>query len=180
VIYKPDEKGVPLAMPAFNDGYKISILSTPHDENGAKAIDVSNQRNAKIVSDLNNRLIDKIEKNVDDIAEVEEAFIDDADIIVISYGSVARSSLNAVKTAREKGYKVGNVKLKTLWPFPKEKIKKYLKQAKKVIFPEMNAGQVVLEVERVNQGDCQIVSLPKLGGQYHNPLEILEEILRGE
>jgi 2-oxoglutarate ferredoxin oxidoreductase subunit alpha len=180
VIYKPDEKGVPMAMPAFNEGYKMSILSTPHDENGFKAIDVSNPKNAKIVSDLNRRLIDKLEKNVDDIAEIEEQFVEDAEIIVISYGSVARSSLNAVRTAREKGYKVGNVKLKTLWPFHKEKIKKYLKQAKKVIVPEMNAGQVVLEIERVNQGDCEVVSLPKLGGQYHKPAEILNEIMGGE
>ncbi|QNB47195.1 2-oxoacid:acceptor oxidoreductase subunit alpha [Thermanaerosceptrum fracticalcis] len=180
VIYKPDANGVPMAMPAFNEGYKLSILSTPHDENGFKVIDVSNSRNAKIASDLNNRLIDKIEKNVDDIAELEETFIDDAEIIVISYGSVARASLNAVKTAREKGYKVGNVKLKTLWPFPQERIKKYLMQAKRVIVPEMNAGQVVLEIERVNQGYCQVVSLPKLGGQYHNPSEILSIIMGGE
>ncbi len=180
VIYKSDANGVPMAMPAFNEGYKLSILSTPHDENGFKVIDVSNKKNAKIASDLNNRLIDKIENNVDDIAELEETFIDDAEIIVISYGSVARSSLNAVKTAREKGYKVGNVKLKTLWPFPKERIKKYLMQAKRVIVPEMNAGQVVLEIERVNQGYCRVVSLPKLGGQYHNPSEILSIIMGGE
>jgi 2-oxoglutarate ferredoxin oxidoreductase subunit alpha len=169
--FKPDADGIP-PMPAFNDGYKVCVLSQLHDEKGFRA-------NPKVGAALIQRLNDKIEKNVDDIVQVEDRYMDDAEVAVISYGAVARSALRAVINAREAGLKVGWFKLKTLWPFPAKEVRAIAGRVKKILVPEMNIGRMVLEVERVSAGKCEVHSLPKLGGRCHTPHEIYKAIKGG-
>ena len=132
--------------------------------------------------------------------------MEDADIAIVAYGSVARPSLNAVKHARgirddrmlpkvkmikdlfKRGVgemihtdyshlKVGLVKIDTVWPFPEKLLKQVTKGVDTVIVPEMNVGKYCREVQRVLK-DKNVVSMPKCGGNIHTPMEILDEILK--
>jgi 2-oxoglutarate ferredoxin oxidoreductase subunit alpha len=78
--------------------------------------------------------------------------------------------------ARGKGLPVGLLKLKMLWPFMRRTVIPYLKSSRAVIVPEMNMGQLSREVKRVNQGECQIVTLNKVDGRMLTPTEILVAI----
>ena len=122
------------------------------------------------------RLIDKIELNKDDIIELEEDEIDGADVVVCSYGISARVALLAVKAAREEGMKVGMLRLITAWPFPNNKIKELAGKIKAFVVPELNAGQMALEVERCAGGAAETVLVGHMGGNVHDPQVILEAI----
>jgi 2-oxoglutarate ferredoxin oxidoreductase subunit alpha len=82
-----------------------------------------------------------------------------------------------VRKAREKGVKAGLLRLVTLWPFPEEQVARVAKQAKKIVVPEMNCGQMVREVERAAK-ETPVTFLSKLGEEPHTPMEILESIRR--
>jgi 2-oxoglutarate ferredoxin oxidoreductase subunit alpha len=81
-----------------------------------------------------------------------------------------------VKDSREKGIRAGHVKIRTLWPFPGEKIVELARGAHTLIVPELNVGKMVKEIRCAAAGQIEVVSLPKLGGLLHTPMEILEEI----
>jgi 2-oxoglutarate ferredoxin oxidoreductase subunit alpha len=121
------------------------------------------------------RINDKITSNVDKIQRFETRFLDDASVIVICYGTAARSSLRAVKEARQQGIKAGYLRLITLWPFADAMVRRACEWAKAVVVPEMNYGQIVREVERVicNIGP-KIYSIPST--RLHEPREIFEKI----
>jgi 2-oxoglutarate ferredoxin oxidoreductase subunit alpha len=123
------------------------------------------------------RLCEKIQKNSDKIVKVEEVMLEDADVVVVAYGIVARAALSAIRKAREKGMKAGLLRLITLWPFPEEHVAKAAEHAKAIVVPEMNCGQLVREVERAAKA-TPVAFLSKLGEEPHTPMEILEEIRR--
>jgi 2-oxoglutarate ferredoxin oxidoreductase subunit alpha len=124
------------------------------------------------------RLCDKIRRNVDKIVRVEEIMTEDADVVVVSYGIVARSALSAVRKARAAGIKAGFLRPITLWPFPEKQVAKAAARAKVIVVPEMNCGQLVREVERVAKS-TPVSFLSKLGEDPHTPTEIFEAIKRG-
>ncbi|MGF7117736.1 2-oxoacid:acceptor oxidoreductase subunit alpha [Methanobacterium oryzae] len=168
--YKATSDGTP-AMPPFGAGYKMHITGLTHDERGYP--DASNpETHSKLVK----RLCDKILKHRDELTQVKELYTEDADIIMVSYGSPSRSAITAVKKAREEGIKAGHIKLEIVWPFPEEIIKSAAKQAKHIIVAEMNLGQIVHEVERVAKSDAEVTLMPKIGGEMHRPDEILKKI----
>jgi 2-oxoglutarate ferredoxin oxidoreductase subunit alpha len=161
-------------MPAFNEGYKLLIEGQLHHEDGNRAGHLP-----EICDKLTRRLSRKILDNAHQIYDYEIGLAEDADVIVICFGSPARSSLRAVHDARKKGIKAGYLKIRTIWPFPDEKVAALSETARLLIVPELNMGQIVHEVSRVTAGRTRITSLPKLGGLLHTPREILEEIERG-
>jgi len=108
--------------------------------------------------------------------DIEQFFTEDADTVVIAYGSVARSAFAAVKQARDQGIKVGLLKLKIIWPFPDNAVREAIREAKQVVVPEMNIGKICREIERLDRDGKKIVSLPKLGGNLHTPDEIMDVI----
>ena len=171
LTFKPDEDLVP-PMPAFNTGYKCLITTLSHDEEGWRS---DPEASANMVQ----RLCAKVEKNVDDIAEMEGLYLDDAETVVLCYGAVARSAYRAVKDAREQGIKVGWLKLKTLWPFPERRIAEIAGRVRRFLVPEMNVGRMSREVGLAANGACEVVSLPKLGGRCHIPAEIHAAIMGG-
>ena len=87
-----------------------------------------------------------------------------------------RVALLAVKAAREEGINVGMLRLVTVWPFPNERIREIADSIKAFVVPEINAGQVVLEVERCSAGAAQAILVPHMGGDVHDPQLILEAI----
>jgi 2-oxoglutarate ferredoxin oxidoreductase subunit alpha len=125
------------------------------------------------VDPLIRRLFSKISKDFARLQWFDAFYTDDALVTVIAYGCVARASLQAVKEAREKGLKVGLIKLKLLWPFMRRTVTRVLENSQKVLVPEMNIGQVSREVKRVNQGKCEVVTLNRLDGMVITPLEVL-------
>lgn len=158
------------AMPAFGDGYKMHITGLTHDERGYPDAS-SPEAHSKLV----NRLCDKIRNHTEDIVRIRKEFTEDAEIVIISYGAPARSVLTAVKKARNEGIKAGFIKLETVWPFPEKLVKEAAVNADKIIMVEMNLGQILFEVERVLK-DKEVVLLPKIGGEIHQPQEILDKI----
>lgn len=169
--FKPDSDLVP-PMACFGEGYRFYATGLTHDETGHPQTDSADQQ-----SKLVKRLCDKIRNNANKIVKVRREFLDDAEICVIAYGSVARSAIASVRRARNQGIRTGFLGLTTLWPFPEKEVEKVAKQVQHIIVPEMNYGQIVREVER--RADYRkVTSLPKLGEEIHKPDEILAEIRR--
>lgn len=166
--FRPDEDGIP-PMPAFNEGYRLRVLSQVHNIWGERATPAESE-------ELIRRLSSKVESRADQVCFVDTEAVDGAELIVVSYGSVARSALRAVRDARARGLPVGWVKLKTLWPFPQRFISQAVGHAACVLVPEMNLGRMALEVERVVKSGPRVVPLPKVSGQCHTPAEILAAI----
>ena len=101
---------------------------------------------------------------------------EDAEITIVAYGCVARSAKRAVVEAREKGLKVGLLRLVTIWPFMRSAVEKVLQISKILLVPEMNMGQISREVKRVNRGVSRVFTLNKIDGTIITPEEILNRI----
>lgn len=167
--YKPYgaalDGGVPLMAP-FGKGFRWHCTGLFHDESGAPS------GKAAVADSLLRRLDRKITKNQ---AEMDDYFaegLDDCDVAVVSFGSSAMAALSAVRRARKEGMKAGMLRLKTLWPFPDEVIRRLTSHARKIIVPEMNLGQVALEVERVIHGKADVIKLGKVNGDLFHPDEV--------
>ena len=175
LLYKPGEDLVPQGMPTFGDGYRVHVTGLTHDERGYPVIDAETQ--AQLVP----RLKEKIARNAQAIIDVEETDLDDADVVIVTYGISARTSLGAMRAAREKGLKVGMLRLITVWPFPEAMIRDLADGVAGFVVPEINLGQIVLEVERAACGQAIVRSVPHAGGEIHDPatiVEAIEEVLR--
>ena len=122
------------------------------------------------------RLVNKIKKNADDIIMVEEKDLEDADVIVLSYGVTSRVIPPAVEKAKKDGIKVGQLRLLTVWPFPEKKIAQLAKRAKAWVVPEINLGQMVREVERAVGRISKVVPVSHAGGDVHDPDDIYKVI----
>ena len=167
--YKPDKDMIPFLVKA-GDGYRFHTTGLTHDERGYPVI------NAEYQDICVRHLVDKIKTNADKIIKIEEDQTDDAEIIVLSYGITSRVAIKAVQQARKAGLKVGTLRFITVWPFPEKRIKELAKKIKAFVFPEINYGQVVLEVERCAAGQTQVVSVPHCGGWVHDPEDIFKAI----
>jgi 2-oxoglutarate ferredoxin oxidoreductase subunit alpha len=169
--FKPDDDLVP-PMACFGEGYRFHATGLTHNEHG-----YPQTQNSETQFKLVQRLCDKIRKNADKIIEVEETMLEDAEVVVFAYGIVARSALSAVRKARTEGIKAGLLRPITLWPFPEKRVARIAEQAKAIVVPEMNCGQLVREVERQAR-TTPVAFLSKFGEEPHTPLEILQEIRR--
>ena len=170
--YMPDADLVP-PMPVAGEGYRFHVTGLTHDERGyPSAVAATQVRTVQ-------RLIDKIRLNVDDLAIVEEDGIEDAEVVVISYGISARVALLPVRQARAEGRKVGMLKLVTVWPFPEKRIRELAGHVRAFVVPEINAGQIALEVERCAGGKARTILVPHVGGDIIHPDVILHAIHEG-
>ena len=170
--YKPNEEtGVP-EMAAFGDGYSWHVTGLTTNEWGFPTNN-NNEIEKKIT-----RIVDKVARARDEVVEYEAENLDDADIIVVAYGSVGRSALRAVRDARREGIRVGFFRPITLWPFPDKELLNFAvkAKAKRILVPELNAGQMVLEVERLIKGYCEVEALSLVNGELFKPAEILNKI----
>ncbi len=170
LLYEPGEDLVPQGMPALGDGYKVHVTGLTHDERGYPVLNAETQE--KLVPRLRN----KITHHIDQIVDYEETDLDDAEVIIVTYGISARSSLGALRLAREKGLKVGMLRLKTVWPFPGDVLKGLADRVGGFVVPELNLGQIVLEVERAVCGNAIVQHVPHAGGAIHDPETILSAI----
>jgi 2-oxoglutarate ferredoxin oxidoreductase subunit alpha len=171
--YKADPNGGIPEMPAFGEGYRYHVTGLIHGESGFPS------NNPEVTAKLLDRLMKKIENNIDDIIRYQEEGTKDCEIILLAYGSTARSAKSAADMAREQGIQVGLFRPITIWPFPEKRIKEIAQKAKTIIVPEMNLGQYRLVVERVAAGKCRIVGLNRADGEIITPEDILDKI-KGE
>jgi 2-oxoglutarate ferredoxin oxidoreductase subunit alpha len=122
------------------------------------------------------RMMRKVSDNLDDILSYDEFMTEDAEHLVISYGSTARAAKSAVKTLRAEGIKAGLFRPITVWPYPAERTVELAKQVKTVTVAEMNLGQLKLEVERVVGGEAPVQLSGKANGEVLTPDEIIAKV----
>jgi len=171
--YRPFEgggDGVP-AMACAGEGYHLHVTGLTHDERGYPVT-----TDPAVQERLVHRLIEKIRANRPDILRTESRWLDDADVVVVSYGISARVALLPIEMARAEGIPVGWLKLTTVWPFPEDLIRSLARRIKAFVVPEINYGQIALEVERCAAGHARTILVPHAGGDIHEPHQILGAI----
>lgn len=170
VPYEGNSTGVP-PMAAFGEGYRYHVTGLIHDVRGFPT-----QRPEEIEV-FTRRLFRKISQGFHEIQKVKTFFMEDADVAVIAYGSLARSAHRAVIEARNQGFRVGLLQLITLFPFPRQLVESVLDRCKAVLIPEMNMGQISREVNRVNSSACWVEKYNRVDGQLITPEELIPHIL---
>jgi len=167
--YEADNDLVP-PMADFGTGYRYHVTGLVHDETGFPS-------NSTAVADkLIRRLSNKIEIHRDEIESWEEENTEDAEVLILSYGCVARSSKSAMNILRGRGIKVGTFRPITIWPFPEKRLRELAAKVKTIVVPEMNLGQLVLEVERICGCNAKIEKLNKVSCEIIYPEEIVSKI----
>jgi len=170
--YKPYDasKGMVPPLAAFGSGYKFHVTGLN------KAADGFPTTKAELVDAEERRQINKVDMNAADIELNEEYLTEDAEVLVLAYGSTARSARYAVNELRKEGVKAGLFRPITLWPFPENRVAALGKQVKAVVVPEMNLGQMILEVERVVKSDCKLAGVNRVDGEPINPGQIIAKV----
>jgi 2-oxoglutarate ferredoxin oxidoreductase subunit alpha len=168
--YKLNGRPIPEFARA-GDGYRFHTTGLTHDERGYPVMNADCQERCV------RHLIDKIKDNADDIIRYEEEGLDDAEVVVLAYGITARVTRMAIDMVRAEGIKVGFIRLIVVWPFPEKLIAELAGRIQAFVVPEINYGQVVLEVERCAHGACDTVLVPHGGGGVHDPKKIYEAIV---
>ncbi len=163
-------EGLVPPMAIAGGGYRFHVTGLTHDDRGYPVM------TAEAQDKLVRRLVDKIRLNAKDIIRYEEVNVEDAEVIVVSYGISARVARYAVQEARDEGIKAGLLRLITVWPFAEDRIRKLAPKVKAFVVPEINYGQIVREVERCAAGKARARLVPHMGGSVHLPETILEAI----
>jgi len=168
--YDPVDNGGVSPMLPVGKGYRFHVTGLTHDQRGYPVINaVAQEQNVR-------HLIDKVQKNVDDIIWLEEKDVDDAEVVMISYGISSRVMQPAIARARKEGIKVGQIKMVTVWPFPEKRVRELAGKVKSLIMVEMNYGQVFLEMDRCAAGKCQTRLVGHAGGTVHKPDDVYKAI----
>ena len=168
--YKLDGSPVP-EMVRAGDGYRFHTTGLTHDERGYPVMSAECQEwNVR-------HLVDKIRLNADKIVRYDEEDIDGAEVVVVAYGITARVTRMAIDMAQEEGVKVGFLRLVVVWPFPEKRIRELAGKVKAFVVPEINYGQMSLEVERCAAGKCDVIQVPHGGGGVHDPNVICKAIM---
>ncbi len=168
--YEFTEDLIPCIAPVGH-GYNFHVTGLTHDERGYPVMTAEAQER------LLGRLVHKIQDNEEALTLCELDCTDEP-VLVVSYGITSRVAHRAIKDAREKGIGVGHLRLKTIWPFPGKLLLSILDRGhvKHVVMPELNMGQLVLEVQRQVCGRVRVTSVPHAGGAVHHPSVIRKAI----
>jgi 2-oxoglutarate ferredoxin oxidoreductase subunit alpha len=174
--YAPDGRGIPPLVFA-GEGYHVHATGLTHDEEGYPVITPEAQER------LVQRLVRKIRDNAAKIVRTEDLYLEDAEVVVVSYGCSARTSREVVEEARANGLKVGMLRLVTIWPFAEGKVRALAGtgRVKAFVVAEINSGQIAYEVERCAEGRAKTVLAGFMGGRIFAPGElypIVEEAAR--
>jgi 2-oxoglutarate ferredoxin oxidoreductase subunit alpha len=169
-LFEPREDKVP-DMVRAGDGYRFHVTGLTHDERGYPSMNVETQ--SRTVT----RLLEKLQPFTGERALYEAANLDDAEIVVVSYGITSRVAQRAIDLARQQGVRAGKFRIISAWPFPERHLAALAPKVKAMVVPELNLGQMVREVERAAAGKCKVTLVPHAGGTVHNPEVILKAIL---
>lgn len=167
--FKAGLDGIP-SLPDFGEGYRILHSLNPHDERGSIHWDPD------VFESMYKRIVGKIRHHRDKIVQTEDFLLEDAEIVLIVYGSESRPALDAVQRARANGIKAGLLRLITVWPVPEKEILAIAKRASAILAVEMNIGKYAGEIERIAAGLCQVVRVTKNQGLIHTSSELYAAI----
>jgi len=175
--YLPFQAGEDLVpeLIELGKGYNIHVTGLTHDEKGYPGMNPETQ------APLVRRLVDKIRLNADNIYMYDERNLDDAEVVMVSYGITSRIAQLVVDECRAKGQKVGHLRLITCWPFPEKKVRELADRIKGFVVPEINLGQMVREVQRAAGRNVKIIPVSHAGGGVHAPEmihEAVEEVIK--
>jgi 2-oxoglutarate ferredoxin oxidoreductase subunit alpha len=167
VPYRADERGIPPLVFA-GEGYHLHATGLTHDEHGYPVITPEAQER------LVQRLLGKIRTHAEEIVRTDELYLEDAEVVVVSYGCSARTAREVVEEARARGKKVGMLRLVTLWPFAEGRIRQLARSGhdKGFVVAEINSGQIAYEVERCAEGRVQTTLAGFMGGRIFAPEEL--------
>ena len=168
--YLPREDGR-LPMSDFGGVHRFNVTGLYHDMWGFPSSE------PRVVHGLIRHLVDKIENRSIKLARYKEFFLDDAQIVFVSYGSAARSALHVVKNRRSRGERLGLLELQTLWPFPRDIVRERCADAQAVIVVELNMGQVMQSVKMVVDEPGKVFLANRIDGTFITPTDIMN-ILR--
>ena len=163
--YLPREDGR-LPMSDFGGDHRYNVTGLYHDMWGFPSADPQEVR------ELLNHLVEKIEDRIDELSFVRKYDMEDAETLLISYGSAARSARLTAHAAREKGMKIGLLELETLWPFPDRVVREALDSVNQAIVVEMNMGQVFEQVRRVARRPERTFLANRIDGRIITPSNI--------
>ncbi len=162
-------------MAVFGDGYCVHATGLTHDDRGYP--DTTEQAQDILIK----RLIGKIRLNIDDITRYEATYLDDAAMVVVSYGITSRVCAKAVELARSQGIAVGHLRIISVWPFPDHLFRWSFPDVKHWIVPEINMGQIVREVQRAVCGQGTVTPVSHAGGDViraEKILSVLKELCK--
>ncbi len=159
-------------MAAFGGEYRFHVTGLTHDRHGFPTM-VPSEVDSKIRG-----IVDKIEDRADELSDLEEFATEDADVLLFAYGSTARVAKSSVRALRENGVKAGLIRAKTIWPFSTRRLKELAERLSLVVVPEMNLGQLVIEVERAVCGKVAVRPLGRVDGHLFEPDEISEFVMK--
>lgn len=163
--YLPREDGR-LPMSDFGDVHRYNVTGLFHDMWGFPTADPTS------INDLLHHLVDKIENNIEDITRYKEHFMDDAQYVLVSYGSSARSAIHLATERRLRGEKLGVLELQSIWPFPKELIREKCDGARAVVVCEMNMGQLAEHVRAAVRKPNRVFLANRTDGKLITPFDI--------
>lgn len=163
--YLPREDGR-LPMSDFGGEHRYNVTGLFHDMWGFPSND------PKIVRGLLRHLVDKIENNVNEITRYKAYWLDDAEYVIVSYGSAARSATHLARNRRARGVKLGVLELQTIWPFPAELVREKCSSAKAVMVVEMNMGQLVTQVKSAVENPEKVFLFNRIDGELISPTNI--------
>jgi 2-oxoglutarate ferredoxin oxidoreductase subunit alpha len=170
-LYATTQDDLVPEMVKAGDGYRIHTTGLTHDERGYPVMTVAAQQK------MMTRLLEKIRRNVHKLVDVRLDNCEGADVVVVSYGITSRIAHAAIDEARAKGLKVGHARMVICWPFPEKLFREMATKVKAFVFPELNMGQMVRELDRAVASKAKIISVPHAGGTVHEPQTILDAIL---
>ena len=158
-------------MANFGTGYRYNITGLVHDETGFPT------NSTKEAAKLIDRLMAKINNNLDDILIYEEGFAQEAETLFIAFGGIVRSVKEAVAILREQGHNVGYFAPKTVWPFPEQRLQEISKNKKNIFVAEMNLGQMIEPVKLAVEDKTIVKGINKANGEIISPEEIIESFM---
>lgn len=158
-------------MADFGTGYRYNITGLFHDETGFPT------NNTETAGKQLDRIMKKVENNFDEINIYEEYMLEDAQYAFITFGGMARSVKEAIRSLRKDGIRIGAFIPKTVWPFPEKQVEKLVSDMDGVFVAEMNLGQMILEVQRASKERNKIHAINKANGEVITPEEIIKSFM---
>jgi 2-oxoglutarate ferredoxin oxidoreductase subunit alpha len=155
-------------LSAFGGEHRYHVTGLTHDARGFPTM-VKSEVDLKIRG-----IVGKIENCADELASYEEFMLDDADVLLFAYGSTARVAKSSVRALRKRGIRAGLLRARTIWPFSGSRLRELSDRLELVVVPEMNLGQLSLEVERAVCGAADVRAFGKVDGDLFTPDEIAE------
>ncbi len=157
-------------MPRPGDGYRTHTTGLTHAENGFPTQD------PEVANRVISRLLQKLEHHNDLVECVDQSDCNDAEIVIVAYGITARAAQSAKQQLQGEGIKVGIFRPITLWPFPQQTFSEAIENARLVLVPEMNAGQLIVEIERYRNDSTRVVGLNRYDGEPISPQQIFDKV----